>query len=60
MSGDQVTRRAYVAKNPGVMSGFPENDIVYQFHIADGGSVLHLMYGNGTTLTLRQVDGSDM
>ena len=58
--GDQIIRQAYVAKNPRVMSGFPDNDTSIQFHVADGGDVLHLTYGNGNKATLRQVDGSDM
>ena len=59
MSGDQIIRQAYVAKNPGVMNGFPDNDVSIQFHVADGGDVLHLTYGNGNIATLRQVDGLD-
>jgi hypothetical protein len=63
VSGDQITRQAYVAKNPGVMAGswrFPENGQAIQFHVTADGETLHLTFGNGSKTTLRQVDGSEM
>ena len=62
VSGDQITRQVYVAKNPGVMAGFwlfPENGQPIQFHVTADGETLHLTFGNGSKTTLRQVDGSE-
>ena len=61
--GDQLTIRAYVAKHPNYMGGFPDNKVTATVHIA-GGDTLHLTYTGGefsftgTMFTLRRVEGS--
>ena len=61
--GDQLTIRAYVAKHPNYMGGFPDKKVTATVHIA-GGDTLHLTYTGGefsftgTMFTLRRVEGS--
>ena len=61
--GDQLTLRAYVAKHPNYMGGFPDNQVTATVHIA-GGDTLHLTYTGGefsftgTMFTLQRVEGS--
>lgn len=62
IDGDQLTLRAYVAKDPNYMSAFPENRVTAKVHIA-GGDTLHLTYTgeffiSGTMFTLRRVEGA--
>ena len=62
VSGDQLTLRAYVAKDPNYMAAFPENQATAKVHIA-GGDTLHLTYTgeffiSGTMFTLRRVEGA--
>ena len=61
VSGNELTTRAYVAKNPNYMGGWPENAATYTFEI-DGEGMLHLTWGSdagpatGWTASMRQVD----
>jgi hypothetical protein len=62
VAGDQLTLRAYVAKDPGYMAAFPDNEATATVHIA-GGDTLHLTYTgeffiSGTMFTLRRVEGT--
>ncbi len=62
VDGDQLTLRAYVAKDPNYMGGFPDDLATATVHIA-GGNTLHLTYSgeffiSGTMFTLRRVEGS--
>ncbi len=62
VAGDQLTLRAYVAKDPDYMASFPNNQAYATVHIA-GGDTLHLTYTgeffiSGTMFTLRRVEGS--
>ena len=64
VSGDQLTLRAYVAKDPNYMAAFPENQATAKVHIA-GGDTLHLTYTgeffiSGTMFTLRRVEGAQV
>jgi hypothetical protein len=54
VSGDQLTTRAYVAKNPNYMGAWPENASTYTFQVE--GDMLDLTWSNGAKATLRQVD----
>jgi len=62
VTGDQLTLRAYVAKDPNYMAAFPDNQATATVHIA-GGDTLHLTYTgeffiSGTMFTLRRVEGT--
>lgn len=62
VAGDQLTLRAYVAKGPNYMAGFPNNQSYATVHIA-GGDTLHLTYTgeffiSGTMFTLQRVEGT--
>jgi hypothetical protein len=62
VAGDQLTLRAYVAKDPAYMAAFPDNQATATVHIA-GGDTLHLTYTgeffiSGTMFTLRRVEGT--
>jgi hypothetical protein len=62
VSGNELTTRAYVAKNPNYMGGWPENAATYTFEI-DADGMLHLTWPGGAgeaggfKAILRQVDG---
>jgi len=58
VNGNELTTRAFVAKDPNYMGGFPDNEATYTFRIEDG--VLHLDFGNGYVATARQVDDQEM
>ncbi len=53
--GDTLTRRAYVAKNPNYMGGWPENETTVAFRIE--GDTLHWTWSDGEVFTLRRVEG---
>ena len=59
VDGDQLTHRAYVAKDPVYMGGFPENPLVAKVH--RDGDTLHFTYTSGfmtgATFTLQRVEG---
>jgi hypothetical protein len=55
VNGDQITYRAYVAKNPNYMGGWPENETTVAFRIE--GDTLHWTWSNGAVFTLRRVEG---
>ena len=57
VNGDQITYRAYVAKNPNYMGGWPENEFTFRFRIE--GDTLRLTRPNdngGGGFTLRRVE----
>ncbi len=58
VDGDQIKTLAFVAKDPGYMGGWPENEVTHTFRIVDG--MLHLTFGGnpgaGATVIARQVD----
>jgi len=62
VSGNELTTRAYVAKDPNYMGDWPENAQTYTFEI-DAEGMLHLTFSTdfgtlgGPTAILRQVDG---
>jgi hypothetical protein len=61
VSGNELTTRAYVAKDPNYMGSWPENAETYTFEI-DAEGMLHLTWGpdfgtiGGAKAILRQVD----
>jgi len=59
VDGDQLTTRAFVAKDANYMNSWPDNASTFTFRIEDG--LLHLTVGgdgpaSGRTAILRQVD----
>jgi hypothetical protein len=58
VSGDEVTTRAYVAKYPNYMHGWPDNASTFTFAI--DGDQLHLTFGSGAQISLRRVEGMQM
>jgi hypothetical protein len=54
VDGNSFTRRAYVAKSPGYMQGWPDNDATVTFEI--DGETLHMTYGNGVSSAWRRVE----
>ena len=56
VKGNELTTRAYVAKNPNYMGDWPDNAATYTFEI-DGEGMLHLTWSNGLKAIMRQVDG---
>lgn len=54
VSGNEITTRAFVAKNPNYMAAWPENASTYTFSIE--GDTLTLTWPNGAKAILRQVD----
>lgn len=55
LDGNTLTTRAYLAKNPGYMAGFPDNEA--QMTVSRDGDTLTLTYGNGNSVTLQRVEG---
>jgi hypothetical protein len=59
VEGDQLTHRAYVAKDPVYMGAFPENPLMAKVHRA--GDTLHFTYTSGfltgIMFTLQRVEG---
>ena len=58
IDGDQVTTRAFVAKNPNYMHAWPDNTQTFTFAV-DGDQLL-LTYENGFKATFRRVEGMPM
>ncbi|HSM35928.1 MAG TPA: lipocalin-like domain-containing protein [Longimicrobiales bacterium] len=62
LEGDQLTTRAYVAKDPNYMAAFPDNQNTFTVHFA--GDVLHITFvdflGGDTRVTLQRVEGVSM
>ena len=58
ISGDEITTRAYVAKNPNYMGDWPDNASTYAFAV--DGDQLQLTFENGFKITLRHVEGMTM
>jgi hypothetical protein len=59
IEGNILKTRAYVAKDPNYMGGWPENEVNYEFE-RDGDTltIKNLDFGDGTTGTFRQVEGT--
>ena len=55
VDGNTLTRRAYVAKNPGYMAGWPDNDS--QITVDRDGDTVTLTTGNGNVVTLVRREG---
>ncbi len=55
VNGDEITYRAYLAKNPNYMGGWPENESTVAFRIE--GDTLHWTWSDGEVFTLRRVEG---
>jgi hypothetical protein len=55
LNGDQISYRAYVAKNPNYMGDWPENENTVTVGIA--GDTLTWTWQNGSEMTLRKVEG---
>lgn len=55
VDGDTLTTRAFVAKNPGYMAGWPDNES--QMTVARDGDTLTLTFGNGNVATLVRREG---
>jgi hypothetical protein len=58
IDGDQITTRAFVAKNPNYMHGWPDNAQSTAFAV--DGDQLVLTYENGLKVTFRSVEGMQM
>ena len=62
VSGNELTTRAFVAKDPNYMGAWPENAVTYTFEI-DAEGMLHLTWGSdagaasGWKAIMRQVEG---
>jgi len=59
IDGNVLKTRAYVAKDPNYMGGWPENEATYEFEL-DGGilTIKSLTFAIGFSSTLRQVEGT--
>ena len=55
VQGNTLTTAAYMAKNPGYMAGWPENQVEYT--VRREGDSLHLTFGNGNTVHLVRREG---
>lgn len=55
IDGNTLTTRAYLAKNPGYMAGWPDNEVEYTVH--RDGDTLTLTFGSGNTATLIRREG---
>ena len=59
IDGNMLKTRAYVAKDPNYMGGWPENEVSYEFSVdGDTLTITNLVLGAGTTGTFRQVEGT--
>ena len=56
IEGNTLTTRAYVAKNPGYMAGWPDN--AQEYTVRRDGDTLMLTFGNGNVATLVRREGS--
>jgi ketosteroid isomerase-like protein len=59
VDGNTLKTRAYVAKDPNYMGGWPENEVTYEFE-RDGDTltIKNLVFDSGATGTFRQVEGT--
>ncbi len=55
VEGNTLTTRAYLAKNPGYMAGWPDN--AQQYTVRRDGDTLTLTFGNGNVATLTRREG---
>ena len=55
IEGNTLTTQAYMAKNPGYMAGWPDNE--QQFTVERDGDTLSLTFGNGNKATLIRREG---
>ena len=55
IEGNTLTTRAYLAKNPGYMASWPENEV--QYTVARDGDTLTLTFGSGTVAMLTRREG---
>ncbi len=55
IAGNTLTTTAYLAKNPGYMAGWPDNDVEYT--VRRDGDALHLTFGSGNTVHLIRREG---
>ncbi len=59
IEGNTLKTRAYVAKDPNYMGDWPENEVNYEFERDDDTlTIKNLVFGDGTTGTFRQVEGT--
>ena len=56
VDGDQLTTRAYMAKNPNYMGSWPENPGTFTYRIE--GDTLYATNSNGSGATWRRVEGT--
>ena len=56
VDGDQVTYRAFMAKNPNYMAGWPENAVTFTYRIE--GDMLYATLPNGNGSSWRRVEGT--
>ncbi|MBT8488521.1 MAG: hypothetical protein KJO65_06860 [Gemmatimonadetes bacterium] len=55
VEGNTLTTTAYVAKNPGYMASWPDNEV--QYTVDRDGDTLTLTFGNGNVATLTRREG---
>ena len=59
IDGNTLKTRAYVAKDPNYMGGWPENEVNYEFSVdGDTLTIRNLVFNPGMTGTFRQVEGT--
>ncbi len=58
ISGDELTTRAYVAKNPNYMGDWPDNATTFTFEVNE--DQLRLTHESGFKVTLRRVEGMSL
>lgn len=59
IDGNVLKTRAYVAKDPNYMGGWPENEATYEFELVGGNlTIKSLTFAIGFSSTLRQVEGT--
>jgi len=59
IDGNLLKTRAYVAKDPNYMGGWPENEVNYEFSVdGDMLTIRNLVFTPGVTGTFRQVEGT--
>ena len=55
IEGNTLTTQAYMAKNPGYMAGWPDNQ--QELTVRRNGDTLTLTFGNGNIATLTRREG---
>ena len=55
IEGNTLTTQAYMAKNPGYMAGWPDNQ--QELTVRRNGDILTMTFGNGNTATLTRREG---